>query len=262
MSDKKIVLSVENLFKKYHEKDDYAVEDINFSCYSEEIVGIIGQNGAGKSTIIKCITGIHPITEGTVKICDYDIKDDMLKAKQNIGYASDDHAVFEKMTGLEYLNFLADVYGVDTDTRKARMDQFQTYLNLGLAIERQISSYSHGMHQKISIMGALIHQPELLVLDEPLTGLDPQTVFAVKEFLLLHKKNGKTVLFSSHNLNIVEQICDRYIVINHGKLIEEKTLVQFKKENPNQTLEEYFLNLVIEDNKKRMIDSKQDGETK
>ncbi len=261
MEEKETILKVENLSKKYHEKDDYAIENITFSCYAQEIVGIIGQNGAGKSTIIKSITGIHPFNEGSIEICGYDIVKDMLNAKQNIGYASDDHAVFEKMTGLEYLNFLADIYGVDTATRKARIDEFQTYLNLGDAIKKQISSYSHGMHQKISIMGALIHQPELLVLDEPLTGLDPQTVEAVKNFLVSHKEKGKTVLFSSHNLNIVEQICDRYIVINHGKLIEENTIASFKEVNPNQSLESYFLKLVIANNKMRNIDTN-DGDSR
>ncbi|MEG1662729.1 MAG: ABC transporter ATP-binding protein [Clostridia bacterium] len=232
-----------NLKKRYSSNAPLAVDDISFETYEGEIVGVLGQNGAGKTTTLKCMTGMLPITSGDIKICGFSIKTEPKKAKANFGFVTDNHAVFEKMTGIEYVNFMANIYRVPLAERQTRLDAFQESLNLGDAIFNEISSYSHGMKQKISIMGALIHHPRVWVLDEPMTGLDPQTSHEVKELMFRHRDSNNTVLFSSHNLDAVERLCDRVYVINHGKLIDSIIMKDFK-ENHQEGLESYFFNLI------------------
>ncbi|MBQ3047767.1 MAG: ABC transporter ATP-binding protein [Clostridia bacterium] len=238
MEEEKL-LEVNNLFKKYNPKSDYVIKDINLHGYAGEIVGILGHNGAGKSTTIKCITGMHPYNEGEIKICGFDLLQNSIQAKSNFGYVSDDFTLFERMTGFEYLNFMADIYGISQEERKQRIEGFQKQFLLGDAIYEQISAYSHGMKQKISIMGALIHNPKVFILDEPMTGLDAHTVNHLKKYFKTHSKNGNLVLFSSHNLDIVEKLCDRVYIIDQGVLLEEINLKTFKKKGND--LESYFL---------------------
>ncbi|MEG2158570.1 MAG: ABC transporter ATP-binding protein [Clostridia bacterium] len=238
-------VKIEHLYKKYSASLPWAVEDLSMETIGGEIVGLLGQNGAGKTTTLKCITGMLPITQGSISVCGYNIKSDPKNAKQNFGYVTDNHAVFEKMTGLEYINFMADVYCVSTADRKSRIDEFQSSLNLGDAIYMEISGYSHGMKQKIAIMGALIHSPKVWILDEPMTGLDPQTSFEVRQLMQRHKEQGNTVLFSSHNLDVVERICDRAYIINKSNLIDSVDIAEFKKTSA-QSLEEYFFDLIKE----------------
>lgn len=238
-------LNVEGLCKRYSPGLPYAVSDISFSCGQGQIVAILGENGAGKSTTIKAVTGIHPFEKGKVTVCGYDIKTQPVQAKKCFGYVPDNHAVFEKMTGTDYVNFMADVYGVDEDTRKKRIGEFQDILKLGDKIDNIISSYSHGMKQKISIMGALIHNPKLLILDEPMVGLDAQTAFAVKQYMIYHKEKGNTVVFSSHNLDTVEKICDYCIIISGGRKKDAFSMEEFKEKH-SCSLEEYFLGIISE----------------
>lgn len=233
------LLEVTGLYKKYNQNDDYSIKDINIYGNEGEIVGILGHNGAGKSTTIKCITGMHPFDKGTIDIAGFNLMEDAISAKKNFGYVSDEFALFEKMTGFEYINFLADVYGVSEEDRKARIEEFQDIFALGKAIYSQISSYSHGMKQKISIMGALIHNPRLFILDEPMTGLDPYTTNQLKKYFKEHSKKNNLVVFSSHNLDIVEKLCDRVYIIDQGIVLEEIKLKEFKKKGID--LEEYFL---------------------
>ena len=145
------LVKIENLSKKYSVKSNYTIENINLVGNAGEIIGILGHNGAGKSTTIKCITGIHPYEEGTITICDYDLAKDPILAKQNFGYVSDEFTLFEKMTGYEFVNFMADIYKVSVEDRKARLDEYQKLFALGDSIYNEISSYSHGMKQKISL---------------------------------------------------------------------------------------------------------------
>lgn len=235
----KKILEVSGLYKKYENKSDYTIKDINIYGNEGEIVGLLGHNGAGKSTTIKCITGMHPYNAGSISIAGYHLTIDPIEAKKNFGYVSDEFALFEKMTGYEYVNFLADIYEVDEDTRIQRIESFQKMFSLGDAIYNQISSYSHGMKQKISIMGALIHNPKVFILDEPMTGLDPHTTNQLKLYFIEHSKKKNLVIFSSHNLDIVEKLCDRVYIIDQGVVLEEIDLKKFRKEGRN--LEDYFL---------------------
>ena len=235
------LVKIENLCKKYSQKADYTIENINIVGNAGEIIGILGHNGAGKSTTIKCITGMHPYEYGTIRICGYEMMEDPIEAKNNFGYVSDDHVLFEKMTGYEFINFMADIYKVSKEDREARVEMFQQLFALGDSIYNPISSYSHGMKQKISIMGALIHNPRVFILDEPMVGLDPYTANQVKEFFKSHSAQGNLVLFSSHNLETVEKLCHRAYIIDQGKILEEINIKEFKQ--TGRDLEEYFLSI-------------------
>ena len=236
-----MLVKIDNLCKKYSQKANYAIENISIVGNPGEIVGILGHNGAGKSTTIKCVTGMHPYEEGTIEICGFDMKKNPIDAKKNFGYVSDEFTLFEKMTGYEFINFMADIYKVSKEDRIKRVEMFQELFALGDSIYNQISSYSHGMKQKISIMGALIHNPKVFILDEPMVGLDPYTSNQVKQFFKKHSADGNLVLFSSHNLDVVEKLCDRAYIIDQGKILEEINIQEFKKEGKD--LEEYFLSI-------------------
>ncbi len=241
MAEKTMLVEVENLYKKYTDKGAYAIEDISLSGVEGEIIGILGHNGAGKSTTIKCMTGIHPFQKGNIKICGFDIKGNSIKAKSNFGYVTDEFTLFDKMTGYEYVNFLADIYKVNADDRKTRVEEFQSVFALGEAIYQPINSYSHGMKQKISIMGALIHKPKVFILDEPMVGLDPYTSNQLKMYIKEYASNGNLVLFSSHNLDVVNKLCDRVYIIDQGRILEVLDMNEFKKRGKD--FEEYFLSI-------------------
>lgn len=239
LQEDNMLLEVKNLYKAYHKKANYAIENINIVGRPGEIIGILGHNGAGKSTTIKCITGMHPYEEGTITIAGHDLMADSIEAKKNFGYVSDEYTLFEKMTGFEFVNFMADIYQVKASDRKERIQKFQEMLALGDAIYKPISSYSHGMKQKVSFMGALIHNPKVFILDEPMVGLDPSTANQVKRFFYEHSRKGNLVLFSSHNLDTVEKVCDRVYIIDQGKILQEIDMLAFK--NSGCSLETYFL---------------------
>ena len=236
-----MLVEIKGLCKRYEAKADYTVKNINIVGNEGEIIGILGHNGAGKSTTIKCITGMHPYEEGTISIAGHDLAKDAIKAKSNFGYVSDEHVLFDKMTGFEFVNFMADIYNVSVEDRKSRLDRFQQLFALGDSIYNPISSYSHGMKQKISFMGALIHNPKVFILDEPMVGLDPYTASQVKVFFKEHAQAGNLVLFSSHNLDVVEKLCNRVYIIDQGKILEEIDIAEFKKTGKN--FEEYFLSI-------------------
>lgn len=232
-----VVVKIDNLSKKYPRAKDYAVKNVSFVCRRGEIVGLLGVNGAGKSTTLKCLTGILPFKEGEITVLGHSVKGDGMKAKQKFGFVTDNHAVFVKMTGLEYVAFMADIYGVPADVRDKRLEELQKCFMLGDKIANLISSYSHGMKQKICMMGSLIHNPELWVLDEPMLGLDPRTMNAVSQFMKDYAAQGNTILFSTHNLDAVRRICDRAIVIRGG-VVEADLVVDDLRDNQ---LSEYFL---------------------
>ena len=234
-----MLIEIQSLYKKYSSRAPYAIEDINIVGNEGEIIGILGHNGAGKSTTIKCITGMHPYEKGTISVAGYDMKTDPINAKKNFGYVSDEYSLFEKMTGYEFINFMADIYRVKRRDRKERIERFQDMLALGKAIYKPISSYSHGMKQKVSFMGALIHNPKVFILDEPMVGLDPHTANEVKNFFRQHSAKGNLVLFSSHNLDVVERVCNRVYIIDQGRIIKELDMELFHRAGGN--LEQYFL---------------------
>lgn len=229
---------VDGLKKKYPRAAEYAVGGISFEVHRGEIVGLLGHNGAGKSTTLKCLTGMLPYKEGEISVFGNPVKGDATAAKMCFGFVTDDHAVFSKMTGLEYIAFMADIYGVDAATRDRRTEELQKCFNLGDKIMNLISSYSHGMKQKICMMGSLVHDPALWILDEPMLGLDPTTINAVSEFMREYAAKGGAVLFSTHNLDAVRRICDRAIVIRGG-LIEADMSV--RGIGDGELLERFFL---------------------
>ena len=235
------LLEINNLYKKYSAKSDYSIEDISISGDSGEIIGILGHNGAGKSTTIKCMTGIHPYQKGKIEICGFDMQKNPINAKKSFGYVTDEFTLFEKMTGFEYVNFLADIYKVSVDDRKSRIEELLETFALGEAFYQIISSYSHGMKQKISIMGALIHNPRVFILDEPMVGLDPYTSNQLKTFIKQYAEKGNLVLFSSHNLDVVEKLCNRVYIIDQGKILEELDMKNFL--SSKKDFEEYFLSI-------------------
>ena len=237
----KETLKVNNLFKLYQNAKYISARDISFDVKEGEIFGFLGVNGAGKSTTIKCLTGIIPFTAGKIEVCGFDIKDDPYNAKRHFGFVPDNHAVYDKLTGAEYVNYLADLYRVPQDVRKSRFEFLYNKFNMGHAINNQIISYSHGMKQKISIIGALIHEPKLWILDEPMVGLDPQSIFEVKNYMKEYVKNGNSVLFSSHNLDTVEKLCDRAMIIHGGTVIGYVDLEEYRKKGIN--LENEFISL-------------------
>lgn len=236
-----IVLEVNALKKKYNKNADFTIKGVSFKIEAGEIVGMVGRNGAGKSTTIKSITGLIPFEEGEIKICGYNIDSEPIEAKKRFGYVPDVSMAFDKMTGMEYLNFIGDIYKVDKVKREAQIKELDDCFKLNEALGRLISSYSHGMKQKISVMASLLFEPKLWILDEPLTGLDPQTSSGLKKYMLSYAKKGNTVLFSSHNLDVVEKICTRVLFINKGELVEDLKMGEFAKKG--EALEDYFINL-------------------
>lgn len=210
-----------------------------------KIIGFLGPNGAGKTTTIKMITGILNPDEGQIKINNYDIKTDSIKAKEEIGFVSDDADVFLRLKGIEYLNFMADVYHVDSTTRNQRIKDMSAKLEMENALKDRIQSYSHGMRQKIVIMGALIHNPNIWILDEPLTGLDPKSSYVLKEMMRDHVKDGKSVFFSTHVLEVAEKLCDEVAIVSKGKIIYQGDLEKLKEEQKkDRSLESLFLEMI------------------
>ena len=236
-----MLVEIKGLAKKYNLKADYTIKDINIFGDAGEIIGILGHNGAGKSTTIKCITGMHPYERGEIFIAGHDLKTDSIEAKKNFGYVSDEHILFEKMTGYEYINFMADIYKVKIKDRKKRIERFQEMFALGDSIYNPISSYSHGMKQKISFMGALIHNPQVFIVDEPMVGLDPYTANSVQNFFKEHAAAGNLVLFSSHNLDVVVKLCNKIYIIDQGKILKIIDVAKFKE--TGRDFEEYFLSI-------------------
>ena len=241
------IVEIKDLSKKYGKAENFAVEGVNIECFSGEIVGLLGKNGAGKSTTIKCLTGYFSFNSGEISICGNDIKANPIEAKKNLGYVPDNRAMFEKMTGIEYINFVADLHQTPVEDREARIEEMQKMFKLGDKIYSLISSYSHGMKQKVCLMASLIHRPKLWLLDEPLTGLDPQTSKALHAYMNKYKEEGNTVLYSSHNLDAVEKNCDRVYIINKGKIVANIDMKEFFKEHPGQSLESFFIEELEED---------------
>ena len=233
------MLEIQHLSKRYGNSPVKAVDDLSLSLNAGEIYGFLGPNGAGKSTTIKSLVGIYPFDEGDILINGISIKTAPLNAKMHIGYVSDNHAVFERLTGKEYVNHMANLYKVDMADAEARCNHLLEVFKLKEAFNRPIKSYSHGMKQKISVIAALVHNPKLWVLDEPLTGLDPQSSYQLKQVMREHAKAGNTVFFSSHILDVVENLCDRCCIIEKGKLQGVYDIKELKANG--QSLEEIFM---------------------
>ena len=235
------MIKIKNVTKEYVEGIK-AVDNLSIDINPGEIYGFIGPNGAGKSTTIKMITGITDPTEGEIIINGVSSQNEK-EMKLQFGYVSDTPDMFLKLKGIEYLNFLGTIYNVSKDERKNRIVELADKFELTSALGDKIQTYSHGMRQKIMVMGALLHNPKVWILDEPLTGLDPKSSFTLKEMMKEHANKGNSVFFSTHVLEVAEKLCDRIGIINKGKLVYEGTMEQIKETYPNLTLEEIFLEI-------------------
>ena len=232
-------LVISHFGKRYSEKSPFAVRDINFEAHAGEIIGFLGPNGAGKSTTIKAIVGIHLPTEGKIEVNGYDVAVQPVLAKSQIGFVPDHYALYENLTGREYLNYIADLYEVSQKDRTEFLDKFLDLLTMKDAIDNKIQTYSHGMKQKIAIMASIIHNPKVWILDEPLTGLDPVSIYQVKQCLKKHAENGNIVFFSSHLIDIVEKLCDRILIISNHQVVDVADVKTLTSKNVN--LEAYYM---------------------
>lgn len=219
-----------------------AVDNLSLTIEDGQILAYIGPNGAGKSTTLKMMTGIISSTEGSITINGFDIAKEPLEAKKQFGFVPDNPDMFLRLKGIEYLNFMADIYDVPEDIRNERIKRYAEKFEMTNALGDKILSYSHGMRQKIVLMGALVHNPSVWILDEPLTGLDPKSSYALKEMMKEHAAAGNTVIFSTHVLEVAEKLCDKVAIINMGALVFNGTLEELKQGNEG-SLEEIFLRM-------------------
>lgn len=232
------MLEIKGLTKKYKNADKNAIEDINLTIENGDIYGFIGPNGAGKSTTIKCLVGIHSFEKGSIMLDGLSIKDNPIEFKHQISYVPDNPDLYEFLTGMEYINFVSNVY--DEDVSKEDIINFAKKFNLENNLLEPIRTYSHGMKQKIALIGALIHKPKLIVLDEPFVGLDPKAAFDLKEIIKELCQNGMMVFFSSHVLEVVEKFCNKIAIIKNGQIVSSGLTDDVKGDS---SLEEAFLEL-------------------
>ena len=237
------MIEIKNVSKSYV-KGKKSVDSLNIDIKNGEIFGFLGPNGAGKTTTIRMITGILDIDEGDILIDGESIKTNSLQAKKNFGFVPDSPDMFLKLKGIEYLNFMADIYEVSKEKRVEKIEELTKKFEIYDELNSQIQSYSHGMRQKIVICAALLSEPKNWILDEPMTGLDPKSSFDLKEMMREHAKSGKTVFFSTHVLEVAEKLCDRVGIINKGKLVFVGTFEDMKEKFKEEgTLEELFLEI-------------------
>ncbi len=232
------MLRIEHLTKKYGDKT--AVDDLSLHIQPGELYGFIGHNGAGKTTTIKCACGLLDFDQGDIFINGTSIKDDPMKCKQEIAYLPDTPNMFEYLSGIDYLNFVSDVFRISKQDREKRIAEYAAKFEMTDNLANQISDYSHGMKQKLAIIAALIHEPKLIVLDEPFVGLDPIATYQFKEIMREVCNNGGAVFFSTHILDVAEKLCDKVAIIKEGRLVACGTMEEVKGDS---SLEETFLEL-------------------
>lgn len=241
------MIEIKNVSKSY-KKGKKVIDNINIEIRDGEIFGFLGPNGAGKTTTIKMITGILDIDEGDILIDGNSIKTNPLEAKKRFGLVPDNPDIFIKLKGIEYLNFIADIYKISEEERTEKIKNLSKQFEMENVLNNKIQSYSHGMRQKIVIMGTLLHNPQNLILDEPMTGLDPRSSFDLKRIMREHTKQNKSVFFSTHILEVAERLCDRVGIINRGKLVFIGTYEEMKREfNKKASLEELFMEITDND---------------
>lgn len=237
------MIDIKNVSKTFN-GDNKAIDNITLHLEDGEIIGFIGLNGAGKTTLIKMMTGVLTPDKGKIKINNHDIVKEPLEAKQNIGYMSDSPDMFLRLTGIEYINLIADIYNVSKEVREKRTKELCEKFQLMDVLDKPMQGYSHGTRQKMMVVGALIHDPKVWILDEPLIGLDPQSSKLLKEMMREHAKKNNTVFFSTHVLEIAEKLCDRVVIIDQGKIAYYGTLEDLKKTTKKKDLEEVFLEVI------------------
>ncbi|MBQ0040513.1 MAG: ABC transporter ATP-binding protein [Clostridiales bacterium] len=237
------MLKIEHLTKKFG--DFTAVDDLSLDVEAGKIYAFIGHNGAGKTTAIKCAVGISDFDNGTITIDGKDIKKDALACKRELAYIPDNPNIYEFMTAIQYLNFIADIFEVPADVRSERINKCAEMFEIREKLAQPISSYSHGMKQKLVIIGALLHNPKLIIMDEPFVGLDPKATFLLKGVMKEMCENGAAIFFSTHVLDVAEKLCDMVAIIKQGKLIKCGTMEEVKGD---ESLEQVFLELEDDQN--------------
>ena len=233
----KPILEIKNFTKSYG-GGKKAADNINITINSGDICGFIGHNGAGKSTTIRAAVGVLDFTEGEILIDGHSVKKEPVKCKQITAYIPDNPDIYENLTGIEYLNFISDVFGIKGKLREERIRKYADIFGITDSLGDLIRSYSHGMRQKIAIISALIHEPKLLVLDEPFVGLDPKATFTLKEIMRDMCSKGSAVFFSTHVLDVAEKLCNRVVIIKEGRIIASGTMDELTKD---RSLEDVFL---------------------
>lgn len=234
------MLEIKNLTKVY-KGGKKAVSNLNISVEAGDIYGFIGHNGAGKTTTIKCIVGIHDFDEGEILVDGMSVKKEPLQCKSVMAYIPDNPDLYEYLTGIQYLNFIADIYDVSAREREERIKEEADAFEITAALGDLISSYSHGMKQKLAIIGALIHKPKLLILDEPFVGLDPKATLVLKNKMHELCNEGSAIFFSTHVLDVAEKLCNKVAVIRGGQLIASGNMEELTK---NESLESVFMELI------------------
>lgn len=232
------MLRIENVTKIYGEKK--AVDNLSLHIKEGEIYGFIGHNGAGKTTTLKSVVGILKFDEGNIFIDNKSIADQPIECKKEIAYIPDNPDIYEFMTGIKYLNFIADIFQIGADTRQGRIKKYSDMFELTDDLGQPIVAYSHGMKQKLAIISAWIHEPKLIIMDEPFVGLDPKASHLLKEMMREFCDNGGAIFFSTHVLEVAEKLCDKVAIIKAGKLIKSGTMDEVKGDD---SLEEVFLEL-------------------
>ena len=239
----KTVLDIQGYSKSYGGSKK-AADNVTLSVEAGDIYGFIGHNGAGKSTTIRAVVGVLDFTEGNIYIDGHSVKEESMACKRVTAYIPDNPDLYENLTGIQYLNFIADVFDIDEATRAERIQKYGDMFEITEALGDLISSYSHGMKQKVAIISALIHEPKLMVLDEPFVGLDPKASYTLKQIMHEMCENGAAVFFSTHVLDVAEKLCNKVAIIKQGKIIAAGTMEEL---TGDQSLEEVFLE--VEDEK-------------
>jgi len=242
------MIQIQNLSKAYQKADKKAVDSLDLEIPKGSIFGFLGPNGAGKSSTIRMICGILQADSGNVYIDGINLREKPLEAKMRFGLVPDNPEVFTRLKAREYLNFLADVYKVDTPTRKERINHYAELFTLKDVLESRIGSFSHGMKQKLVLIGSLLHDPENWILDEPLVGLDPEAAFNLKEEMNRRIAEGKSVFFSTHVMEVAEKICTHLCIIKQGKGLFTGTMQELKNlAGKESSLEDVFLDMIRKD---------------
>ncbi len=232
------MIEIKNVTKKYGNKK--AVDDVSFEVNDGDIFAFIGHNGAGKTTLIKSIVGIHDFDEGDILIDGISIKNDPVKCKKLMAFVPDNPETYEHMKAIDYINFICDMYDVDTETREKNIKKYAKLFDMEDKLGDTIDSYSHGMKQKVVLISALAHDPRILIMDEPFVGLDPKAVFDIKEVLNEMVKEGKIVFYSTHILDVAEKLCTRVAIIKNGRLVRAGSMKEIKGD---KSLEKVFMEL-------------------
>ena len=232
------MLKIEHLTKQYDSKK--AVDDLSLHIQPGEVYGFIGHNGAGKTTTLKACTGILQFDEGNIFVDGVSMKEDPLACKRHIAYIPDNPDLYDFMSGIRYLNFIADIFGIPAEVRQERIQTYADIFELTADLAQPISAYSHGMKQKLAIIAAWIHEPKLIILDEPFVGLDPKASHQLKQMMRAACDNGCAIFFSTHVLEVAEKLCDKVAIIKNGKLIRSGTMEEVKGD---ASLEKVFLEM-------------------